>query len=87
MSTSPRFATIPGKTGDVLENVSPVKLMGPFPVATTLDPTCFSVTVKAWAGPTEKSDVTAIPKSVSGRSFLGTAFMPKKSSIKDATVR
>src|SRR5215831_9575516 len=55
MSTSPRFGTIPGKTPDVLENVSPVKLMGPFPVATTLDPTCFSVTVKAWAGWTKKT--------------------------------
>ena len=56
--------------------VSPVKLMAPLPVATTLDPTCSSVIVKAWAGWKEKSDVTPIPKSVSGRSFLGKAFMP-----------
>jgi len=55
--------------------VSPVKLMAPLPVATTLDPTCSSVTMKAWAGWTAKSDVTAIPKTISGRSFLGEAFM------------
>ena len=55
--------------------VSPVKLMGPLPVATTLAPTWSSVTMKAWAGWTEKSDVTAIPKTISGRSFLGEAFM------------
>ena len=31
--------------------------------------------VKAWTCLAEKSDVTAIPKSVSGKSFLGKAFM------------
>jgi hypothetical protein len=42
--------------------------------------------VKPWAGWTEKSDVKAIPKSVSRRSFLGEAFTPKKSSIERAAV-
>jgi hypothetical protein len=55
--------------------VSPDKLKAPLPFATTLDPTCCSVMVKPWAGWTQKTDVTAIAKSVSGRSFLGKAFM------------
>ena len=56
--------------------LSPVKLMAPLPVATTLDPTCCSVIVKPWARWTQKSDVTAIAKSVSGRSFLCNQFHP-----------
>src|SRR5262245_57740431 len=78
-SATTKFAML-GPIAPVTENpplakVSPVKLMAPLPVPTTLDPTCSSVTVKPWAARMEKSDVTAIAKSVSGRSFLGKAFM------------
>src|SRR5215813_4292912 len=60
----------------VPEKVSPVKLKAPLPFATTLAPTWFIVTVKARAGWAQKSDVAAIAKTVSGRSFLAKGFMP-----------
>ena len=69
------IAAIPGESLPGVRNVSPVKLIAPLPVATTLAPICSSVMVKAWAGWTEKTDVKAIPKSISGRSFLSKAFM------------
>src|SRR5215470_13786298 len=58
---TPLPATIPAAGATLNSRVSPVKLTAPLPVTTTSDPTCFSVIVKAWAGCTEKNDVTAIP--------------------------
>jgi hypothetical protein len=83
----PAFAWILANPPDVAPlKVSPVKLMAPLPVATTLAPTWSTVTVKAWTGWTEQSDVTAIAKNISGRSFLGEVSMPGYDSIRHAKV-
>src|SRR5262249_52621848 len=87
MIISPVDGRIPATPFSVEEKVSPVKLMAPLPVATTLDPICCSVTVKAWAGPTLTSDVKAIPKSISSRSFLGKAFMTSHLATEICTSR
>ena len=63
----------PAKKAILVPKVSPVKLMAPLPVATTLDPICSSVMVKAWAGWTEKSDVQAT--AVRASRILGKGFM------------